>query len=79
MRGWSKVGTSTKFHYFEFEEGKTGGVSLCNKWMLLNTSQHHLDDSYHEHVQNCKACIKKLKKMHPDFFQERQTSGESKS
>lgn len=70
MRGWAKVGTSTKYHYFEIEEGYHGGRSLCGKWTVLRTRQEWLADEMHEHSENCKPCIRKLRKKHPEFFEE---------
>lgn len=59
MKGWSYVGNSTKAHYFIIPEGKTGGKSLCGKWMLLNINPDWLDDDNHFSPDNCKACSKK--------------------
>ena len=68
MKGWGFPGNSRKAHYFEFEGDNTGGRSLCGKWVLLFTSQDYLENNKHEHKDNCTACIKKLKKLHPEFF-----------
>lgn len=68
MRGWTFPGTSRKAHYFDIEEGKTGGLSICGKWMLLQTNQDYLEDNKHESKDNCTSCIKKLKKLYPEFF-----------
>jgi len=69
MRGWSFIGNSTKAHYFEISEGKTGGLSICGRWMLLQANPRRLFNVDHDHELNCKACIKKLKKLHPEFYQ----------
>ena len=58
-----KVGTSTKYHHFNIEEGKTGGYSLCGRWLLLQTSPDHLDDSKHHHPENCLPCQRKRLKL----------------
>jgi len=69
MKGWSFIGTSTKAHYFDIPEGKTGGKSLCGKWMLLQANPRNLFDIHHDHELNCMSCIKKLKKKHPELYQ----------
>lgn len=63
MRGWAKVGNSRKYHYFIIEEGKTGGTSLCGQWLLLNTNEEYLDDSKHDHEENCASCKRKRARL----------------
>ena len=69
MRGWAFVGNSRKAHYFIIPEGKTGGMSLCNGWMLLGASQDYLEDEAHFSSDNCKKCNRMLVRDHPEIIE----------
>lgn len=68
MQGWSYVGNSKKAHYFDIPEDKTGGKSLCGKWMLLNANPDWLEDEMHISPDNCASCKRKLKELYSEKF-----------
>jgi hypothetical protein len=52
-QGWGNpqpYNSRSKYHYFR------GGRSLCGKWGLMGGD---LEDSKHQHSDNCAACQKK--------------------
>jgi hypothetical protein len=50
-KGWIVLLNTRKYHYFDSEQK----ISLCGRWMYLG-ERSRLDDTNHEHVDNCKAC-----------------------
>ena len=55
-KGWVWLFNARKSHYFG-EDGR----SFCGNWMIF-TVPDDADDK-HDHPENCKACLKKLKRV----------------
>jgi hypothetical protein len=54
-QGWGVPLNTKKAHYF------VNGRSLCSRWMFFGW----LEDSHHDHPDNCKACMKARAKPAP--------------
>jgi len=50
---------ASKWHYF------VESRSLCGRWMCFGTE---LSDEAHDSPDNCKACVKMLRKKYPEKF-----------
>lgn len=59
-QGWGWPGLAYKAHYF------VKATSLCGKWMYTG----EVEDDKHKSPDNCKACLRKLKKLYPEKFEE---------
>ena len=58
-QGWGWPERARKAHYFDGEI-----ISLCRGWMFSGD----MYDNKHDHTDNCKACRRKLRKLHPEKF-----------
>lgn len=55
--GWKWLVNSTKAHYF------VDGKSLCGRWLTFSKGY---EKGNIDSPDNCKACVKRYKKEHPD-------------
>lgn len=70
MKGWTFVGAGArKAHYFDVAEGKHGGASLCGRWAFLGIPEGRLEDEAYQSPDNCKGCMRKLKKKYPELWE----------
>ena len=58
-RGWGWPADAKKAHYFILKYGEQWNTSLCDRWAYGG----NLEDSNDDSPDNCKACLRKLKKM----------------
>ncbi|MEM1268426.1 MAG: hypothetical protein AAGI08_00125 [Bacteroidota bacterium] len=58
-KGWAGVVGGRKYHYF------VDMRSLCGRYMFFGPSEN-LDDSKHQHSENCATCKRKRNKLFGD-------------
>lgn len=58
VRGWTQIGGSRKFHYF-----RGPGNSLCDRYLAFRLDPAQVEDSDHDHQENCVVCRKVREKL----------------